>query len=453
MKITIGIPCYDGVSSETLEDYMRFAYNLGRRTRHECFIAIKSKSEQFRARNAIVEAALQVGSDYLLMLDDDMVIEPDAVQHVSNQYGFIDDLLNHFGSIEKLGIIGVLYYQRGGECRPVLMKQGKDGGFYWLRDDEIKHALQEVDVQGGGCLLMDMAIFDKIESPWFEPELDLGTDVQICKKAKDAGFKVYSDTSIEFGHVRSSREVITSKNRHLSYAETCRKQGIEANWSSDSTMNLYNMDVCKYLGKSWAEIIKTAATYNDKNFPRFDEYDDKDQYYRSLGKEQLCRQAWFHNTPEMIQQMQAILSMIDTNAPGRGLDYGCGSAPVGFELALRGHEMTFYDLHGTPAYEFLKHRLSKYSQVNADLVLNGSYDYALFLDSIEHLEDWDMHLSLACGLIKGDGAIITNFFLNQDYDNTEHINMDKEGVKQFLIGRSFYPINDVVWLKRELKVA
>ena len=43
MKIMIGIPCYQNVSAETLEDYMRFAYYCGRRlSEHEFVLGIKS---------------------------------------------------------------------------------------------------------------------------------------------------------------------------------------------------------------------------------------------------------------------------------------------------------------------------------------------------------------------------------------------------------------------------
>ena len=63
MRIMIGIPCYRDVAGETLEDYMRFAFHLGRRTEHEYVMGIKTKSEQFRARNGIVEGALQTKCD------------------------------------------------------------------------------------------------------------------------------------------------------------------------------------------------------------------------------------------------------------------------------------------------------------------------------------------------------------------------------------------------------
>ena len=40
-RITIGIPCYRDVPGETLEDYMRFAYYLGRRyTEYDFYLVV-----------------------------------------------------------------------------------------------------------------------------------------------------------------------------------------------------------------------------------------------------------------------------------------------------------------------------------------------------------------------------------------------------------------------------
>ena len=40
-KICIGIPCYSTVAAETLEDYMRFSYMLGRRYQIKILSRIK----------------------------------------------------------------------------------------------------------------------------------------------------------------------------------------------------------------------------------------------------------------------------------------------------------------------------------------------------------------------------------------------------------------------------
>ena len=207
-KVFIGIPCFRDVSGETLEDYMRLAYYVGRRSEHEYVLGIKTKTEQFRARNMMVEGAIQANCDYLFFMDDDHVIDWEVTAGPNPRYGLIDTLVGHMENNPEMGVCGVLYFQRGGECKPVLMKEGKDGGYYWMRDDEIHHELQEVAIQGGGCFLVRVSVFDKIEGPWFEPETTHGTDIQICQKVREAGFKVFSDTSISIGHVMSARKVV-----------------------------------------------------------------------------------------------------------------------------------------------------------------------------------------------------------------------------------------------------
>lgn len=459
MRIMIGILCFQNAPAETLEDYMRFAYHLGRRSGHEYILGIKSKSEQFRARNAIVEQALKTGCDYLLMLDDDHVINWEVTTGPTSQYGFVDKFLEYFEKDEKLGIVGALYYQRGDTCRPVLMRQGKDGAFYWLRDDEITGELQSVDVQGGGCMLLRMKMFDRIKSPWFVPEqgqeVDMGTDLQICKKAISAGYKVACDTSVQIGHVMSKREIITSKNRHKIAAENAQHQaggddGIDQQWAINSALNLYRLDAEEYLDMKFEEMAEFSRGYEMTGIENCKTPQDYENYYRSLGKEQLARQVMFHHTTAMRNQMGFIFQQINMAADAYGVDVGCGSAPVSFEICMKGHRMDFIDVDGSAAYEFTKWRANK-RHVSAGFKLEGPYDYALFLDSIEHMPNWKDILGEVISHLTPKGAIITNFFLNEDYFNKEHVNMDKDGVKAFLLENEIYPINDMLWAKQNLR--
>ena len=455
MKVMIGIPCYRDVAGETLEDYMRLAYYCGRRIpQHEFYLGIKTKSEQFRARNAIVTGALQTGCDYLFFLDDDHVIDWEITASANSRYGLIEKLIGHMEADPKLGIVGALYYQRGAECKPVLMKEGKDGGFYWMRDDEILGGLQEVAVQGGGCMLLRMSMFDKIAAPWFAPEHDLGTDIQICKKAREAGFRVACDTSIQIGHVLSRREIVTPQNRLRLSTENARQlgggdEGIDRAWQSSSALNLYRSDAEEYLGMGIHEMVDVAMRYNMVDLEKYK--GDLEGYYASRGNEQLARQVLFHHTQAMREEMEFIHSLVNTNADGYGCEYGCGSAPVSFELALRGHRMDFIDVDGSGAYEFTKWRAKKRGIENrCGWKLAGPYGYVLMLDSIEHIKDWQSVLTKVIASIKDGGGLITNYFRNQDYANPEHVSMDKPAVKKFLIENGMYPINDFVWVKRDL---
>lgn len=452
--IHIGIPCFHDCSPETLQDYMRWAFYVGRRSEHQCFLSVISKREQFRARNAMVEEAITVGADYLLFLDDDHVIDWQDQSGPVDAYAFLDRLIGHMEADPDLGIVGALYYHRGGDCAAVLMKEGNDGGFYYLRDDQIENGLQEVAVQGGGCMLIRTRIFDRVKQPWFDPEHKLGTDLQICKKAREAGWKVASDTSIVLGHVMSRREVVTPKNRFRIVAESAArmdmgKEGLDTAMLANNAYNLYRMDAEEYLGMSWPEIVASAGEYNEK-MRRFDSF-DTEAYYRTLGKAQLCRQVWFHSTPAMLEEMANIHGTITTNndRPVKALDFGCGSAPVGFDLALRGHHFDFVDLDGAEAYEFTKWRAQKRGLI-CGWELKGPYDYALLLDALEHIPDWEKALGQVCDAINKNGFIVTNYFLNDDFDNVEHVSMDHRAVQHFLNDRGFYPMHSMVWIKRNL---
>jgi len=129
--------------------------------------------------------------------------------------------------------------------------------------------------------------------------------------------------------------------------------------------------------------------------------------------------------PETKKIIDTVFKFVNTNIEAKGIDFGCGSAPVGFDLALRGHSMDFIDIDGAGAYEFTKWRANK-RNLNGRVgwKWGGPYDYALFLDSLEHIND---------------------------YDNNEHLAiMDKKEVMSFLVNMGVYPLNEMVFIKRDL---
>ena len=74
------------------------------------------------------------------------------------------------------------------------------------------------------------------------------------------------------------------------------------------------------------------------------------------------------------------------------------------------------------------------------------------LDSIEHLEDWQGVLGAIIPKMKQKGVLITNYFDNQDFQNPEHISMDKDAVQKFLTSHGVYPLNNKLWVKDPLGV-
>jgi len=370
--ILIGIVAYDGLNGQVAEDYMRMMFHLGRRCPDYNFqLAIKWKSEQFRARNSIVSAGLQFGADYIWMLDDDHVFDTGSNRMPTSAYEIPIKLAQHLEDNEKIGVVGALYYQRGAECYPVIMQE-LDGKPFFLQHREVANRMQKVDVTGGGCMMIRASVFDKIDQPWFEPEHQFGTDIQLCKQVRKVGYEVWCDTSLEVGHLQKEQTVITGR------------VAMEKSQKQYQPLVKYQGDVQDYLQMDEAEVYELAATYDNHEFLQ---HDDPIEYYATRGNAQIARQMAFHKFPIIIEQQRLIHSLIDSNRQGYGADFGCGSAPVGFHFALRGHRMDFIDVEGSAGLEFTKWRAKKH-QIDCGWTLKGPYDYVLMLDALEHIVEW-----------------------------------------------------------------
>lgn len=459
-RITIGIPCFGDVSQEVYEDHMRFMYYLGRRyAEHDFFLAVKMKSEQFRARTSIVKAALQMDCEYCLMLDDDMITNPDMTTTPTAHYDFLERLLEHMEEDPKLGIVGALYFQRGGNCFPVMLCEEKTEktSYRFLRHDEIQWKLQEVAVAGGGCLLLRMAMFDKLPEPYFAPEHEYGTDVQICSKATAVGYKVAVDSSIILGHVVNTRGVVTEKNRHRFMAEDRERSFSDFeshDWYTAKPLAEYARDVVEYLGLPIDTIRERAFLYPDKNFPDFS---PTPEYYIGLGIDQLCRQVCYHHTQYAREILEFTARMFKVNKNMKVLDFACGSGPVGYLLA-KSNKVDFVDLNGASGFEFLKWRLKK-NGINGSTCVDSRvfmanqppddyYDVILLMDALEHFENWEEIIAMCARLLKPQSPLVTNYFtMGDDPNNVEHVSMDREAAKAVFLKHNVQMVNNLVLVK------
>jgi 2-polyprenyl-3-methyl-5-hydroxy-6-metoxy-1,4-benzoquinol methylase len=439
--ICVGIVAYDGFDGQVAQDYMRLMFHLGRRhTDYDFQLAIKWKSEQFRARNAIVKAALQNSADYIWMLDDDHILDIGRSQGASHSYDLPIKLVKHLEENPAIGVVGALYFQRGGDYAPVIMQESRDDNRpYFLTHPEISYRMQKVDITGGGCMMIRASVFDKIEEPWFKPEHEWGTDVQLCKQVRAAGFQVWCDTSLEIGHMQNEKRLVTSEV--IKHDTSTREY---------EPLLRYKRDVLEYLKMNIGEAKELACEYDTTEINSFkDSKQDLAGYYATRGKAQIARQLVYHHYSAVIEEMKLFHSKIRMDMKAYGAEYGCGSAPVSFEFALHGHKMDFIDVEGCAALEFTKWRAAKH-KVDAGFKLTGPYDYVLMLDSIEHIADWRTTLSEVISRIKVGGVLATNYFSNRDFNNPEHVSMDHEAVRRFLVGNGMQSDSKVFWVKQQI---
>jgi len=185
-KLGIGIPCnYNHVPLPFFVSFMQLE--------RPDFIPITATSGHIdELRNKIVIDALKLNCSHLIMMDTDQVYPVNT----------IPKLLSH-----KLPIVGCLVHRRYPPFDPLLMK-GKLNEYETIKEWEDGELL-EVDATGTGCLMFDMRVFRNMPAPWFrfKPNPDLkkggiiGEDIGLCSDLKDAGYKIYVDTSIKCGHL------------------------------------------------------------------------------------------------------------------------------------------------------------------------------------------------------------------------------------------------------------
>jgi 2-polyprenyl-3-methyl-5-hydroxy-6-metoxy-1,4-benzoquinol methylase len=455
--ILIGIPCYGPVSPLILEEYMRFAFHLGRRLpQYDFKMGIRSKSEQFRARHHIAEGAIACGADYTLMIDDDMVFNVLGTQGATDAYGFVEKLIAH-----DKDICGVLYYQKEGMCAPVLMNQSTERGYRFLRDEEVEHRLQKVDVAGGGCLLIKTKVFEHLSYPYFGPEYEWGTDVQLCRKAAEKGYETWADTSIELGHQRVEQTVVTTRNRHQFQVEDQIPGEYKTQFITSAVYTDVIADACEWTGYHDLEEMSAYAQTFHGHWPTHKGAGGTDpEWYRLFPKERVCRQIWYNLSSDKRKMTEFLLNSVDHTSPKEILDFGCGIGIPSFYFAMKGHHVLAVDIAKTGTLEFLKWRAKKHhvplsfyeSRGGVPAFGDRTFDIVVAMDVLEHLPDgeWQIALGEIARRIKPGGVLFANNAVLDDPHHAEHYWADRAGFIRECVKVGLMPFNQIVYTKADL---
>jgi hypothetical protein len=208
-KILIGIPCdmlgafrgFDASLHKMLELRMD---KLGVRD-CEVFHAISGVVPA--ARNRIVRKALQVGAEYVWFLDDDQPFYPGTETKPSD----LDRLLAH-----GLDAVLPLSPRRGPPFLPLLYNYIDESGWTTQRYlDDHEHGLVKIAGAGMAGLLIKTECFKKMGGDgWFEffhpddnPD-DYSEDFPFYRKLAKAGYQLYCDLDIPFGHATTTTAYI-----------------------------------------------------------------------------------------------------------------------------------------------------------------------------------------------------------------------------------------------------
>lgn len=192
-KILVAVPCMDMISA-------RFA---------QCLTTLKKEGEVsvmfhigsliYDARNNICRKALEMGVDFIMWFDSDMVFPDDTMVRM------VKTLDEH----PEIEVLTGLYFRRGQPFSPVLFSRLEINEFNQCEHEDVYDypaELFEVAGCGFGCVLMRTdclkdILLDEEGALWFSPMGNVGEDCAFCIRARNSGYKIFCDPSIKLGHL------------------------------------------------------------------------------------------------------------------------------------------------------------------------------------------------------------------------------------------------------------
>lgn len=190
-RVLLSVPTFDGtVRSETDE-----AIGNLDRCGNEVIHANVSGYGIAHARNMMVGKAIDLGCDYLLMVDSDVIPPENALASLLSRRTDFCAGWYPKGTDETMTNIvktGTLYFR---ECYSVDEMSGLSG-------------LVEAKGTGMGCALVRVAAISAMKRPWFEfvdyqDGTVLGEDYFFCQRMRGYGLKVYVDADVACRHVHA----------------------------------------------------------------------------------------------------------------------------------------------------------------------------------------------------------------------------------------------------------
>ena len=187
MKILIAVPCMDQVPSQ-------FAQSIATLNKvGDCVIAFQMGSLVYDARNSLALNAIKAEADYVMWFDSDMVFPPNTLEKL------IEDT-------DKGDIITGVYYRRVIPYHPVLMDKLEisEDKCEWSDYIDYPQDIFEVAGCGFGCVLVPTKVLLEVFTEYgnmFSPINGVGEDLSFCWRARQLGYKIVCDPSIQCGHV------------------------------------------------------------------------------------------------------------------------------------------------------------------------------------------------------------------------------------------------------------
>lgn len=204
MKLLIAVPTFENIYPDTFKSI----YDLDT-DGHEVVFEYVRGYDCATARNRIAQIAIDKGVDYVLMVDNDVVLPKEVLKWLTDDLK--DVCLGYYAHRDSDNIY------RGRTCICKLYDEnGKKHFNYPLESEytakelaELKESGQhKVQIHGGGmgCALIKTDVFKMIDYPWYDwvnykSKGMLSEDLYFCEQCKKHNIPIYTDTRVNCGHM------------------------------------------------------------------------------------------------------------------------------------------------------------------------------------------------------------------------------------------------------------
>lgn len=206
MKILIAVPTFETIYPDTFKSI----YDLDP-AGHELAFEFVRGYDVATARNKIAQKALDMGMDYVLMVDNDVVLPKDALTHLTEDMK--DVCLGYYAHRDTDNIYrgrtcvcklrdanGVKYfnYPLDSEYTAEELKQAREAGQHKIR------------IHGGGmgCAFINVDVFRRVPYPWYDwvnyaddHSGMLSEDLFFCEGCRHKKIPIYTDSRVGCGHM------------------------------------------------------------------------------------------------------------------------------------------------------------------------------------------------------------------------------------------------------------
>lgn len=206
MRILIAIPTFENIYPDTF----RSVYGLDT-GEHEMLFDFVRGYDCATARNNIAQMSLDEKADYVLMVDNDVVLPTDALKNLLDNPK--DVCLGYYAHRDSDN----LYHGRTCICR-LYQPDGKKYFNYPIESEYTgkeminfrKNGQYKIEIHGGGmgCALIKTDVFKRISYPWYdwvnyktEKRGMLSEDLYFCEQCKKKNIPIFTDTRVACGHM------------------------------------------------------------------------------------------------------------------------------------------------------------------------------------------------------------------------------------------------------------